>query len=78
MSTDNLATFKIGLILPICFKEKLSHITTNYYWPIIPLITKLWKEIFFHGQCYYIKDKTLYNWIKAILEKAREDLWIKI
>lgn len=74
MSTDNLATFKIGLVSPMHFKEKLSHITTNYCRPMIPFVTKLWEEVFPHGQYYYIKDKTLYGRMKAVLEKAREDL----
>lgn len=73
-STNNLALLKSGLVSPMNFQANLSQLTTNYCRPMIPIVTKLWEEAFPHGQCYYIKDETLYDRMKAVLEKAREDL----
>lgn len=62
------------MVLSINFQVNLSQFTINYNLAIIPLVTKLWKEVFLYSQFYYIKDKTLYDQIKTVLEKAREDL----
>lgn len=74
VSTDDLAIFKCGLVLPMNFKAKLDQYTTNYCRPMIPLVTTLWEEVFPHGQSSNKKDETLYGRMKAILEKAREAL----
>ena len=73
-STENLAIFKSGLVLPKNFKAQLGQYTTEYCRPIIPLVTELWEEVFPHGQSYDYEDETLYARMKAVLEKAREAL----
>ncbi len=74
VSTDDLAIFKSGLVLPIHFKAKLSQYTTNYCRPMIPIVIKLWEEVFPHGQSFDKTDETLYGRMKAVLEKAIEAL----
>lgn len=74
LSTDDLALFKIGLVSQMYFKSQLSEYTTNYCRPMIPLVTKLWEEVFPHGQSCNQEDETLYGRMKAVLEKAREGL----
>lgn len=74
VSAEDLAIFKSGLVLPMNFNTQLSQYTTNYCRPMIPLVTKLWEELFPLGRSCNKKDKTLYGRMKAILEKAREAL----
>lgn len=74
VSTGTLVIHKTGLVSQMNFKANLSQFTSNYCRPMIPLVTKLWKELFPLGQSCNKKDKTLYGRMKAILEKVREAL----
>lgn len=60
------------------FKAKLSQFITNYCRPMVPLVIKLWEEVFPHGQIWNTKDETLYGRMKAVLGKARETLQIEV
>ncbi|KAI9780107.1 MAG: hypothetical protein M1816_003162, partial [Peltula sp. TS41687] len=73
-SPEIVADLKWALVQPKNFKARLSHYTTDYCRPMIPLVTKLWEEVFPQGRNYEYEDKTLYDRMKAVLEKARDHL----
>ncbi|KAI9777078.1 MAG: hypothetical protein M1816_004916, partial [Peltula sp. TS41687] len=60
-----VADLKWALVQPKNFKARLSHYTTDYCRPMIPLVTKLWEEVFPQGRNYEYEDKTLYDRMKA-------------
>ncbi|KAI9747071.1 MAG: hypothetical protein M1815_004670 [Lichina confinis] len=76
-SAEEVAIFKAGLVSPKFFEAELGQYTTDYCQPMIPLVTKLWEEVFPHGQSYDYEDRTLYGRMKAVLEKARNNLMAK-
>ena len=73
---EEVAKLKFALVSPKFFEAELGQYTTDYCRPMIPLITKLWEEVFPHGQSYDYEDRTLYGRMKAVLEKARDHLMV--
>jgi hypothetical protein len=74
ISIEGLANHKRGLVLSGSFRKRLDQHTTDYCRSLIPLVTKLWEEVFPNGQTYEYEDKTLYGRMMTVLKKARDDL----
>lgn len=74
-TAEEVARLKFILVAsPKFFKTELGQYTTDYCRPLIPLVTKLREDVFPRWQNYNYEDITLYDRMKAVLEKARVHL----
>ena len=74
-STAKLALIKSGLASEEeGFDEMMSVFVTGYCKDLIPCVKELRKIIFPGGKRWKIEDRSLYTQMKAVIEKARDNL----
>ena len=73
--TKELAMLKIGMVSEEDkFQEEMNENLSPYCKPLIPCVQELRKVVFPDGKRWLTEDTKLYSQMKAVLEKAREDL----
>ena len=74
-STAKLANSKKGLVSEEKdFDEMMSVSVTGYCKDLVPCVKELWKIIFPGGKRWTTEDRSLYTQMKAVIEKARDNL----
>ncbi|KAI9856816.1 MAG: hypothetical protein M1813_008753 [Trichoglossum hirsutum] len=78
-NTTRLAEIKQGMVVHEGdFIKKVSQNFTPYHQPLIPWVNRLRRVVFPEGKRWERKEPTLYSQMKAVLEKAREDLRVSM
>ena len=71
---ETVALLKSGLVMPDFFETKLTQHITNYCYPMLSLMKKMWTVVFPNGKRYKHEDYTLYSQMRTVLEKGRDSL----